>query len=537
MSPSDEDAGIPDASLRDDKQPTENGTADEKHHPKEQEDEEESRDNGALDKDVEKQAEPQETALDGTKSHERDENIVDWDGDDDPHNPYNWSKGKKWTNGGLLSAMTLVTPLASSMFAPGVPDVMREFQSTSTILASLVVSVYILGYAFGPLIIAPMSELYGRTIVYHVSNVLFVVFSIACAVSSNLGMLIGFRFLAGSMGSTPLTIGGGTNADMFRTEERGAAMAIWSIGPLLGPVIGPVAGSYLSQAKGWHWDFWLITILGGTITIFMMIFLRETYAPRILELKARRLRKETGNPNLRSKLDTGLSPRELFIRSIVRPTKMLLFSPIVFLLSFYMAVVYGYLYLLFTTMTLVFENTYHFSQGSVGLSYLGIGVGMFGGLFLTGATSDWGVKYLSRKNGGVTKPEFRLPPMIPAALLIPIGLFIYGWTAQFGVHWIVPIIGTSFVGLGLITTFMPIMTYLIDAYTIYSASCIAANTVLRSLLGALLPLAGPSMYSALGLGWGNSLLGFVALAMAPLPIIFWRYGERIRTSRRFTVNF
>lgn len=372
-------------------------------------------------------------------------------------------------------------PLASSMFAPGVPEVMREFRSDSTILASMVVSIYILGYAFGPLFIAPISELYGRRWVYHGSNVLFVVFTIVCARATSLGMLIAFRFLAGMMGATPLTIGGGTNADMFRTEERGAAMAIWSLGPLLGPVIGPVAGAYLSQAKGWRWDFWLITILvctrrlplaqahdlqAGAATIVMIILANETYAPRLLQLRAQKLQKESDNAGnqrvFRSKLDSGLPPREVFIRAIIRPTKMLLFSPIVFLLSLYMAIVYGYLYLLFTTMTGVFENTYHFSQGSVGLSYLGLGVGMFLGLFVTGITSDWGVKYLSRRNNGVTKPEFRLPPMIPAAILIPIGLFIYGWTAKFAVHFIVPIIGTSFVGLGLICTFVSLLLIMVE---------------------------------------------------------------------------
>jgi multidrug resistance protein len=151
------------------------------------------------------------------------------------------------------------------MFAPGVPEVMREFHSTSTTLASLVVSIYILGYAFGPLFIAPLSEIYGRTYVYHVTNILFIVFTVACAVSTDLGMLIGFRFIAGMMGATPLTIGGGTNADMFRTEERGAAMAIWSVGPLLGPVIGPVAGGYLTQGLGWRWNFWLVTILVSSL--------------------------------------------------------------------------------------------------------------------------------------------------------------------------------------------------------------------------------------------------------------------------------
>jgi uncharacterized protein YggT (Ycf19 family) len=186
----------------------------------------------------------------------------------------------------------------------------------------------------------------------------------------------------------------------------------------------------------------------------MMVFVRETYAPRILELKAKELRKQTGNPTLRSKLHSGLDPKTHLIRSIVRPTKMLLFSPIVLFLSLYMAVVYGYLYLLFTTITNVFEGTYNFSSKSAGLAYLGIGIGMFFGLGVVGVTSDMGVKYLTKKNGGVTKPEYRLPPMIPAALIIPAGLFMYGWTAEFKVHWIAPIIGTSFVGFGLITTFV-----------------------------------------------------------------------------------
>jgi multidrug resistance protein len=147
------------------------------------------------------------------------------------------------------------------MFAPAVPQVMKDFGATASILGSLYVSVYILGYSFGPLLIAPLSEIYGRTYIYHGSNILFVIFTIACAVSKSSGQLIAFRLLAGMVGSTPLTIGGGTNADMFRVEERGAAMAIWSVGPLLGPVVGPIAGSYLGNSAGWRWDFWLITIL------------------------------------------------------------------------------------------------------------------------------------------------------------------------------------------------------------------------------------------------------------------------------------
>jgi MFS family permease len=263
--------------------------------------------------------------------------------------------------------------------------------------------------------------------------------------------------------------------------------------------------------------------------------MRETYEPVLLMNRVKTLRKETGNENLRSKLDSGISTRDYFIRAIIRPTKMLLFSPIVLTLSIYMAIVYGYLYLLFTTLTLVFERNYGFNSGTVGLTFLGIGLGSMLGLAIFGIVSDKMVKRMSAK--GEMKPEYRLPPLIPGSLLVPIGLFWYGWTVETHQHWILPIIGTLWVGLGLLATFMPIQTYLVDAFTIHAASAIAANTVLRSLVGAFLPLAGPALYSALGLGWGNSLLGFIALAMAPSSWIFFKYGERIRKNPRFQVEF
>ena len=152
------------------------------------------------------------------------------------------------------------SPLASSVLAPAVPDVMTEFKSKNEELASFVVSVYVLGYAFGPIIIAPLSELYGRVPVYHVCNVLFIVFTVTCAVSSNLNMLIGWRFLQGTFGSCPLTIGGGTISDMIVQQKRGGVMAIWALGPLLGPIIGPVAGGFLAQAKGLRWTLWIIAM-------------------------------------------------------------------------------------------------------------------------------------------------------------------------------------------------------------------------------------------------------------------------------------
>jgi len=168
---------------------------------------------------------------------EHDPNIVDWE-DNEPGNPYNWTAKKKWLNIAVLSALTLLTPLGSSFFAPAVPRVMADFNSTSELEATFVVSVYLLGFAFGPILIAPISELYGRLIVYHTCNVGYLVFTIACALATNMNMLIGFRFLAGCFGVAPVTIGGGTVADMMRPEERGLAMSLWAMGALFGPVIG-----------------------------------------------------------------------------------------------------------------------------------------------------------------------------------------------------------------------------------------------------------------------------------------------------------
>lgn len=146
------------------------------------------------------------------------------------------------------------------MLAPGVPLILKDFQVNNNQLATFVVSVFVLGYATGPLILAPMSELYGRTIVYHVCNVLFIIFTIACAVSQNMGMLIVFRFFAGFAGVAALTIGSGSIVDLMPQEQRGRAIALWSLGPLIGPVVGPVCAGFFVEEIGWRWVFWIIAI-------------------------------------------------------------------------------------------------------------------------------------------------------------------------------------------------------------------------------------------------------------------------------------
>ncbi|KAL2801986.1 major facilitator superfamily domain-containing protein [Aspergillus granulosus] len=441
----------------------------------------------------------------------------------------NWDMRRKWTIIAMISFVTFLTPLASSMFAPGVPEVMADFNTSSSMLATFVVSVYILGFAFGPLIVAPLSEYYGRMMVYNTCNFLFFVFNIASAGAPNMAALIVFRFFDGVAGVAPTTIGSGNISDIMPTELRGRAMALWSLGPLFGPVIGPVVGGYLVQGTSWRWVFWVLAIAGGIVMLSFPFIVPETYAPILLERKAAQLRKETGNSGYRSRLDDGIPSSQRFRQALIRPTKMLLFSPIVASMCIYIAALYGLLYILFTTFTPVFQGQYEFSSGTSGLAFLGSGVGMLLGLLYAGFLSDRAIK-LKLAQDLQPKPEDRLPwyIVLPGSLSIPSGLFIYGWATDKQIHWMLPEFGNAVTGYGMIIILMGVQTYLVDAFTIHAASAIAACTILRSLAGGLIPLGGLQLYEKLGLGWGNSLLAFIALAMAPIPIVFQLFGERLR---------
>lgn len=255
---------------------------------------------------------------------------------------------------------------------------------------------------------------------------------------------------------------------MITQQKRGAAMAAFSIGPLLGPIIGPVVGGVVAKELSWRWVFWILIILSGVISTLFFLFSRETYAPVLLQRKTVRLRKETGNMALRSKLDSGLPPKELFMRSILRPFKLLAFSPICAICNIFVGIAYAYLYIMFTSITPLFMQQYGFDSVHAGLAFLGLGVGSLVGVAYFSRSSDAHIKKKAKEAGemaqdeesgrrpsvGAVKPEYRLPPLRLGAIFLPVGLFIYGWTAEYKVHWIVPIIGTAIMGVGNLIIFM-----------------------------------------------------------------------------------
>ncbi|KAN0096123.1 MFS multidrug transporter-like protein [Hyaloscypha variabilis] len=468
----------------------------------------------------------------------RDPNLVTWEGPDDGANPKNWSTSRKWAATLVVSSFTFISPVSSSMVAPALTAIAREFHITNEVEQSLTLSIFVLAYAIGPLFLGPLSEMYGRVIVLQTSNLLYLFFNLGCGLAQTKGQMIAFRFLSGLGGSAPLALGGGVLSDLFTAEERGKAISIYSLAPLLGPAVGPVAGGFITENTTWRWVFYSTTIADALIQLSGLFFLQETYAPVLLHRKKKTLIKETGNSALFTEFDHPERTVSKTLRiSLIRPFKLLFTQVIVQVLALYMAYLYGLMYLVLSTFPGLWENGYHESVGIGGLNYISLGVGFFLGTQICAPCQDLIYRTLKKRNDGVGKPEFRVPLMIPGALLVPIGLFIYGWTAEYHTHWIVPNIGAAIFAAGVIIGFQCIQTYIVDSYTRYAASAVGAATVLRSLAGFGFPLFAPYMYAKLHYGWGNSLLAFVAIGLGwPAPILLWKFGERLRKKSTFAAG-
>lgn len=461
-----------------------------------------------------------------------------WDGPDDPNNPKNWSMKRKWAATFIVSAFTLVSPVSSSMISPALNSISKDFGITNEVEAQLTLSIFVLAYAIGPLILGPLSEIYGRVVVLQLSNLFYLAWNLGCGFAQNKSQLMAFRFMSGLGGSAPLAIGGGLLSDTFYPEQRGKAISIYSLAPLLGPAIGPIAGGFIAQNTTWRWCFWATSIFTAVVQGFGIFYLQETYAPKLLAWKRDKLRKETGNMDLHTEYD---SPDKTLINTLKvalqRPFRLLGTQPIVQVLACYMAYLYGLMYLMLSTFPLLWSDRYHESTGIGSLNFISMGLGFFLGTQTCAPLNDAIYRRLKKKNNGVGKPEFRVPMMIPASIVVPIGLFWYGWSAQAGVHWIMPNIGACIFCAGTIVGFQCIQTYLVDSYTRYAASAIAAATVLRSLAGFGFPLFAPAMFNALDFGWGNSLLGFVAIALGvPAPFLLWNFGAKLRGRSQYAAG-
>jgi DHA1 family multidrug resistance protein-like MFS transporter len=460
----------------------------------------------------------------------KDINLVSWYGPDDPEMPMNWSSGKKAFVTAEICLLTTSVYIGSSIYSAGTQSVMAIF-GVSQVAATLGLCLFVAGYGIGPMIFSPMSEIpqIGRNPVYLVTLFLFVVFQVPTALAQNFGMLLAFRFITGFFGSPVLATGGASLGDMYKPSKRAYAMSIWGISAICGPTLGPLVGGFavLSAPLGggftapWTWPIWELMWLSAFCLVFLIFFLPETSANNILVRRTKRLREITGNDKLICEpelMAQEMTPRAIVMMSLVRPFTLNFTEPMVFFLNLYIALVYGILYIWFESFVIVFVEMYHFSVGTEGLAYLGI---LVGALITIPPYFYYLHKYLEPQfnENGELQPEKRLYACTVGAFCIPICLFWFGWSSRPDIHWIMPIIGSSFFAIGTFLLFNSILNYLPDAYPEYAASVLAGNDFMRSAFGAGFPLFATAMYKDLGVGWASSTLAFISIAFIPIPFV------------------
>jgi len=467
----------------------------------------------------------------------KDHHVVDWDGPDDPQNPRNWSRAKRFFVTFEICFLTFSVYIGSAIYTPGLMSVMADF-GVAQVPATLGLTLYVAGYGLGPIIWSPMSEIpqIGRLWVYIGTLFIFCCFQLPTVYSVNFGMLLAFRFLTGFFGSPALATGGATIADMYRPQKQAYGLAVWGIGAVCGPVLGPLVGGFAVQSggsgvlKGWKWTIWELLWLSSFCLIFLFFFLPETSSPNILYRRTKRLRKLTGNDKLTCEPEmksAEMKPKDVIQMSLLKPITLNFQEPIVFLLNLYIALIYGLLYIWFESFPLVFVEIYGFNLGLEGVAFLGILVGTLIAVVILFSWLHFYQEKQFDENGNIA-PEKRLIPAMVGCWCVPICLFWFGWASRSDVHWIVPIIGTAFFGIAAFTLFNAVLPYLSDAYPDNVASVLAGNDLMRSAFGAGFPLFANAMYKRLGINWASSLLGFLGIAFIPIPFLLYKYGKQIR---------
>ncbi|KAF2632041.1 MFS general substrate transporter [Macroventuria anomochaeta] len=468
---------------------------------------------------------------------EEDPYAVEWL-PNDPRNPMTFAKTKKWIMAIAVANSVLVVSFCSSAFSGGIQQIMIEF-GVSQEIVTLGVSLFVLGFALGPLLWAPFSEMYGRQVVFAGTYLCFMAFNAAVAGGQNIWSVLILRFFAAAFGSSPLTNAGGVIADLFNANERGLAMSIFSAAPFMGPVLGPIIGGFLGMTEGWRWVNGLMAIWAGVLLVVTACIVPETYPPVLLRRRAEKLSKITGKVyRSRTDIDQGkISLGEAFSTGLKRPWILLFCEPIVLLLSLYHAIIYGILYMLFGAFPIVYRQGRGWNEGISGLPFVAVAIGVLLAItYVIVVDNKQYMKKVEASGKGYTTPEARLPMCLVGGIVLPIGLFWFAWTNSPNLPWAASVCAAIPFGFGMVLIFLSIMNYLIDSYTIFAASVLAGNGIIRSVFGAAFPLFTKQMYDGIGIHWASSVPAFLAVACIPLPFLFYKYGATIRQKCKYAAQ-
>lgn len=450
------------------------------------------------------------------------------------HHPGSWSLNKKLYHTISYGFLTMNATFAATCLTPTVEQLAEEFHVGREV-GVLAASIFFIGNVVGPIIFAPMSELFGRRVSILLPVFICGIFLILTANVTSMWAVLVLRFVAGVFGSAPLVNGGGAMADMWNPQQRVGAIVLWAVFIVAGSCTGPIVGAALTTTGGygWRWTQWTAGLYCVVVPLITVLIISETYIPVLEQSMANIMRQQFNRWQAHSKQDeVRVNLAEIFRVHLARPI-LLLFTPVLSLINFYSSFVYGVMFLLIESSSQEFRQVYGFPLVTSCLPDLAMLVGFIIGGMINIANS---VRYgrIARKiNGRPNSEEFLGALLVVGWWIMPAGCFIYGWTLYSHVHWIAPIIGLVVYGIGFAVVFQGCLIYAMDAYSHYAASTMASNTITRSVCAGVFPLFASQMYNGMNPHWASSLLGFVSLALAPAPFAFYRYGPRLRQLNPF----
>ncbi|PYH88137.1 MFS multidrug transporter [Aspergillus ellipticus CBS 707.79] len=443
----------------------------------------------------------------------------------DPENPFNWSRVYRWYVTIIASLLVVCIAYGSSIVTGGL-GLIEDKYHVSLEVAILTCSIMVCGFAVGPLLWSPLSEIIGRRPVYIISLALYTIFNIPCALAPNIGGLLVCRFLCGVFSSSGLSLAGGTIADIWNLEDRGMAIAFFAAAPYCGPVIGPIVCGWITVGTGrLALFFWVNLAFAGAMLVLVGL-IPETYAPVILKRRAAALRTSHNNPNIITEQEKSTPTlRDIVRTSLIRPITMILTEPVLDLMCMYIVLIYAMLYAFFFAYPVIFGRLYGYNDGQIGLMFIPILIGAGVSLLLTPYIEN---QFRRICHTRPPVPEDRLIAALLGAPFVPISLFILGATSYSHIIWVGPASSGIAFGFGMVLCYYAVNNYIIDSYQKYAASALAAKVFLRSGGGAAFPLFITQMYDRLGLQWASWLLAFIGVGMVFIPYTFYVFGARLR---------
>lgn len=452
-------------------------------------------------------------------------------GPHDKDDPRNWTSTRKWLMVAAIIPIDLSVSWGASGFSPAVSDFANDMHVSEQV-ATLGLSIYILGLSAGPMSLAPLSEYFGRRPVYVISYAIFLLLLLGTTYVENLGGFLVLRLLSGYFSSVTISNFGGTIADLFHHHDTGPAMSWFLFAATNGSPTGFVLFSFIAQGRSWHDVFrimFFICLAFWIVLAVALYVLGETRHSVLLSRRVRKLRREPIHENLN--IPDELKPRsptQMFRTALIRPFKFLISEAIVQFGALFNGFCYGLSFLFNGAFHMIFgRDGYGYSTIGIGLCFMGIVLGISVGL----VTNIYQERYYQRhvsKAKGQDVPEARVHLAKVAALVLPISLIFFSFTAHPTIHPVVPIMASGFWGWSFYTLILMTLTYTEDAYKTYSASALAGIGLVRNVAGAIFPLIGRLLFVKVGTRNACLILTAMSLLMAPIPFVLERKGESLR---------